>query len=76
MYKDVLKKYSKRELLMIRASTKAARDKTQQIIDRFEKNRPERVKSFKRKSGVIDLEKHLRFLNKSLDKLDECISKK
>ena len=40
MYKDLLKKYSKRELIMIRASVKGARDKTQQIIDRFEKGKP------------------------------------
>jgi len=76
MYKSLLNKYDKRQLLMIRSSTKQARDKTQQIIDRFEKNRPEKFKQFKRKSGVIDLEKQLRFLNKSLNKLDEVISKK
>lgn len=76
MYKDLLKKYSKRELIMIRTSVKGARDKTQQIIDRFEKGRPAKFKAFKRKSGVVDLEKQLRFLNRSLDKIDETISKK
>jgi len=75
MYKDLLKKYSKRELIMIRASVKGARDKTQQIIDRFEKGKPTKYKSFKRKSGIIDLEKQLRFLNRSLDKIESCISK-
>jgi len=74
MYKAVLKKCSKKELEYIRTSVKVTRDKTQQIIDRLLKCKPEKVKDFKRKSGIIDLEKYLRFLNKSIDKLDETIS--
>ena len=76
MYTSILKKYTKRELISIRTSTKMARDKTQQIIDRLLKNKPDKIKSFKKKSGIVDLEKQLRFLNRSIDKLDKTISTK
>jgi hypothetical protein len=76
MYKDLLKKYDKRELVMIRSSVKQARDKTQQIIDRFEKFKPAKFKAFKRKSGIVDLQKQLSFLNRSLNKIEEVISSK
>lgn len=76
MYTSILKKYTKRELISIRTSTKMARDKTQQIIDRLLKNKPDKIKSFKKKSGIVDLEKQLGFLNRSIDKLDRTISTK
>ena len=76
MYKSVLKHYSKRDLIVIRGGIKSARDKTQKVIDKLEKNRPPKLKQFKRKSGIVDLEKQLRFLNKSLNKIEEAISTK
>ena len=76
MYKSILKHYSKRDLIVIRGGIKGARDKTQKVIDKLEKNKPAKVKQFKRKSGIVDLEKQLRFLNRSLNKIEEAISTK
>lgn len=73
MLKSLLKKYSRRDLLMIKVSLKNTRDKTQQIIDRLTKKLPGPVSNFKKKAGISDLEKNIRWLNRSISRIDELI---